>query len=165
MKSELITLKNKGFVKSHRTKSNINFVQKNIQLNYLLENNCVDINCYQSKMLFNRIPSTLWKGLMGIEDYRFLNHFGVDLFSIFRAIIVNLKSMKLKQGGSTITQQLVKNLYLSNEKTFLRKIKEAIISIYLEVNYSKENIIEAYFNEVYWGTFAGIKLKGLMHLI
>lgn len=154
--------KNKGFIKSHRGKSKIDFVLKDIELNRLLENSCIEINCFQSKMLFNRIPSTLWKGLMGIEDYRFLDHFGLDLFSIFRALVVNLKSMRLKQGGSTITQQLVKNLYLSNEKTFIRKIKEAIISIYLEVNYSKEDIIEAYFNEVYWGTFMGIKLKGLM---
>ena len=85
-------------------------------------------------MLFGEVPSIFWKALIGIEDVRFLFHRGIDFKSIARAIWIDLKMGKLVQGGSTITQQLVKNLYFSNEKTLVRKIKELIIAIYIEKN-------------------------------
>ena len=136
-------------------------ILEDIELPAIFENSCKRFRCLQYKVNFEGIPSSLWKGLLGVEDFRFLEHKGVDLISIMRAIIVDLKAMKLVQGGSTLTQQLVKNLFLSNEKKFERKIREIIYAIYLEQELSKEEIITAYFNEVYWGTLQGIQLKGV----
>ena len=136
-------------------------VQSDLKLPQLLKNHCADLYCYQHKMSFREIPSILWKGLIGIEDSRFLDHRGVDWRSIMRALISDLKEMKFVQGGSTITQQLVKNLFLSNEKKLMRKIREMIIALYIEEVYSKENILESYFNEVVWGALEGIRIKGI----
>lgn len=124
-------------------------------------NQCEKKYCYQRRMTFESIPSVFWKGLIGIEDTRFLDHKGVDLRSIARAIYEDIKAMSLVQGGSTITQQLVKNLYFSNNKSFKRKLQEVFVSLYLERRYPKENILEAYFNEVFWGSLDGIRIKGL----
>ena len=96
-----------------------------------------------------------------MEDIRFIFHKGVDLRSILRALWVDLKAGSFVQGGSTITQQLVKNLYLSNEKTISRKIKEFIIALYIEQVYSKEKILETYLNEFVWGSLQGTKVKGV----
>ncbi len=136
-------------------------VQTDLKLPLLLKNHCEDLYCYQHKMSFREIPSILWKGLIGIEDSRFLDHRGVDWRSIMRALVSDLKEMRFVQGGSTITQQLVKNLFLSNEKTVIRKIREMIIALYIEEVYSKENILESYFNEVVWGALEGIRIKGV----
>ena len=127
----------------------------------LLANDCFQIYCYQHRMVFERIPSVFWKVLLGVEDYRFPEHRGVDPRSILRALLANIKKGKTVQGGSTLTQQLAKNLYYSADKNLWRKIKEAIASIYLELKYSKEKILEAYFNEVTWGYLQGIRLKGI----
>ncbi len=126
-----------------------------------LVNDCDQIYCYQHRINFDQIPSQFWKGLMGIEDYRFLDHFGVDLKSILRAAIIDIIEMKVVQGGSTLTQQLVKNLFYSNEKKLSRKIKEMIVAIYIESKYPKENILEAYFNEVFWGALGSVRIKGI----
>jgi penicillin-binding protein 1B len=124
-------------------------------------NECDHSYCYQRRLPFGEMPSVFWKGLIGIEDSRFLKHFGIDLKSIFRAIVTDIKEMRLAQGGSTLTQQLVKNLFYSNEKSFRRKIKEIIVAIYIETKFSKEDIISSYFNEVFWGSFNGLRIKGL----
>ena len=97
------------------------------------------------------MPETLVLGLLLIEDDRFFEHFGVSLRGIFRALLVNIKNGKAKQGGSTLTNQLVKNLYLSSEKKITRKINEALMSLILEFHYSKREILETYLNEVYIG--------------
>lgn len=136
-------------------------VEKTVSLPRLMANECQQVYCYQKRLSFENIPSVFWKGLIGIEDVRFLDHAGVDLRSIARAIITDIKAMKLVQGGSTITQQLVKNLFLTSEKSFTRKIQEVLVAVYIEAQYPKENILEAYFNEVFWGAFEGIRLKGL----
>lgn len=136
-------------------------VEKTIDLPRLRKNECQQVFCYQKRLSFENIPSVFWKGLIGIEDVRFLEHQGVDPRSIIRAIITDIKAMKLVQGGSTITQQLVKNLFLTNEKSFQRKIQEILVAFYIEAQYPKENILEAYFNEVFWGAFEGIRVKGL----
>ena len=136
-------------------------VEKTLSLNPLVVNDCALTYCFQHRLSFASIPSLLWKGLIGIEDNRFLKHVGVDLRSILRALWHDLKVMRLEQGGSTITQQLSKNLFYSNEKKFSRKLKEFVVSLYLEYNYSKEEILEAYFNEIEWGSFEGIKIKGV----
>jgi len=124
-------------------------------------NECDRYRCLQSRINFDNIPSNLWKGLMGVEDFRFLNHQGVDPISIARAIIVDIKAMSFVQGGSTLTQQLAKNLFLTNEKKFQRKIQEMIYALYLERTFSKDQIITMYFNEVFWGVVGGVSLKGI----
>lgn len=136
-------------------------VLENVELAPLIENQCQRYRCYQHKIPFSEVPSSLWKGLLGIEDYRFLQHKGVDLISIGRALITDIKAMSLVQGGSTLTQQLAKNLFLSNEKKLERKLREVVYALYLEQSYSKEEIVTMYFNEVFWGTLGGVYLKGV----
>lgn len=136
-------------------------VLRDIKVENLLSNDCKEIYCYQHYLPFDHMPSIFWKGLISVEDQRYLDHFGVDFKSLVRAMVTNIRSMRFAQGGSTISQQLVKNLFFTNEKTFSRKIKEMIVSIYLESLYSKEQILEAYLNEVHWGALEGVKIKGV----
>ena len=136
-------------------------LNNDVSLPSVSKNHCSLPYCYQHKLLFNEIPGLFWKSLIGIEDIRFIFHNGVDIKSILRALWVDLKAGKFVQGGSTITQQLVKNLYLSNEKTISRKIKEFIIALYVERVFSKEKILESYFNEFIWGSLQGTKVKGV----
>jgi len=86
-----------------------------------------------------------------IEDRDFFDHFGFDLKRIASSILTNLKTMSLKEGASTLTQQYARNLYLSHEKTWTRKLKEAFYTIRLEMHYSKEEILEGYLNTIYYG--------------
>ena len=120
-----------------------------------------DFSCAQIFIPLNDISGNVWRGLIGIEDNRFLNHTGVDWRSIARAFYINLKAGRIVQGGSTLTQQLVKNIFLTSEKTFTRKIKEAFYSIILEFKYTKDELIEAYLNNVYWGSYKGLKIYGI----
>lgn len=104
------------------------------------------------------VPENVIKATVAIEDQRFFSHEGVDFKSIGRALVTNLKYGRIVEGGSTITQQLVKNLFLTNEKTLERKIKEAILAYQLEHRLSKKKILELYLNTVYYGEGAyGIK--------
>ena len=96
-------------------------------------------------------PELLVKGLQAVEDKNFYGHFGISLRGIFRAMFQNLTSGKVRQGASTITQQLVKNFFLSSERTFKRKFKEILMAVLLETHYSKDEILEAYLNEIYMG--------------
>lgn len=97
------------------------------------------------------VPKALIDTLLAVEDRNFYSHSGVAPLSILRALIANIRAGARVQGGSTLTQQLVKNFYLSNEKTILRKINEAFMSLLLEWRYSKDEILEAYLNEIYLG--------------
>ncbi len=124
-------------------------------------NSCLNPYCFQRKVDFSNIPSVLWRGLIGIEDLRFLDHKGIDFRSILRAAIADLKAGSFVQGGSTLTQQLVKNIFLNNEKSFFRKLEEMILSVYIEKNYSKEQILQSYFNEMFWGNLGGVRIKGI----
>ncbi|MBY0416205.1 MAG: transglycosylase domain-containing protein, partial [Bdellovibrionales bacterium] len=137
-------------------------INQDVFFKNLMTNDCVELYCYQHYLPFEFIPSIFWKGLIGVEDQRYLDHFGVDLKSLFRALVTNLKTMRYTQGGSTISQQLVKNLFFTNEKTFTRKLKEMIVSVYIETQFPKEKILEAYLNEVHWGALQGIKIKGVL---
>ncbi len=100
------------------------------------------------------LPPYLPKAFIAIEDRRFYDHFGVDPVGIGRAIVRNLTSRGGLQGGSTLTQQLAKNLFLTQERTASRKIQEAILALWLERNYSKTEILELYLNRVYFGSGA-----------
>jgi len=96
-------------------------------------------------------PSSLINALFASEDRDFYQHFGVSIKGIVRAIWTNVMAGGMVQGGSTITQQLVKNFYLTNERRLSRKAKEALMAIILEYRYSKDEILEAYLNEIYLG--------------
>ncbi|MEM1287265.1 MAG: penicillin-binding protein 1A [Pseudomonadota bacterium] len=100
------------------------------------------------------LPAYLPQAIIAIEDRRFEHHFGLDPIGLARAMVVNIRSQRLVQGGSTITQQLAKNLFLTAERTVSRKIQELILAVWLEANYSKDEILELYMNRVYLGAGA-----------
>lgn len=104
-------------------------------------------------------PDSLIKTLVATEDKRFYDHHGVSLYSIGRAIYVNLTTGRT-EGGSTLTQQTVKNLFLTNERSLSRKIREAYMAIILDARYSKERILELYLNEVYFGQAGSEEIHG-----
>lgn len=97
------------------------------------------------------LPPYLPDAFVAIEDHRFFSHHGVDVEAIGRAFVANIKGGIGSEGGSTITQQLVKNSFLTHEKTFKRKIQEAILSLQVEHRYSKDEILEFYLNRIYFG--------------
>lgn len=97
------------------------------------------------------VSPLLLNGLLAVEDKKFYEHQGVNPLAIARAMLTNLKAGQTVQGGSTITQQLVKNFYLTNERSWERKLKEAMMAFLLELRYSKQEILEAYLNEIYLG--------------
>jgi penicillin-binding protein 1A len=98
------------------------------------------------------IPIYLQKAFISVEDRRFYSHHGVDIWRLGKAVLVNLSRGRIAQGGSTISQQLAKNAFLSNERTFTRKFKEVIITLEIERIYSKDEILEKYLNEIYFGS-------------
>lgn len=100
---------------------------------------------------YEKIPDITKKAFIAAEDKRFYKHHGVDFKGIFRAGVKNVFSGKLKEGGSTISQQLVKNAYLSGEKTLTRKFKEIRLATLLEKKYSKDEILKTYLNTIYFG--------------
>jgi penicillin-binding protein 1B len=107
------------------------------------------------------LPEVVVRAVLAAEDDSFFLHPGVSPTGIARALWVNLKGSGMRQGGSTITQQVVKNVYLSSERTLTRKAKEAVIAVMLEVRYGKQSILEAYLNEIYWGRSGPANLIGL----
>lgn len=98
------------------------------------------------------IPESLQQAVIAVEDRKFYNHCGFDMEGIFRASLVNLQYGEVKEGASTITQQLVKNLFLSQEQTMGRKAEEFVLAMDMELNYSKEEILELYLNSIYFGS-------------
>ena len=99
----------------------------------------------------DKFPPMLRDTLLVVEDQDFYDHHGVSVWSIMRALYSNIKAGRTVQGGSTLTQQLAKNIYLTRERTLTRKINEALIALILDYRYSKDQILEAYLNEVYLG--------------
>jgi len=97
------------------------------------------------------IPKTLQDAVLAAEDSRFYSHFGLDFLGILRALGKNLRRMRIVQGGSTITQQLAKNYFLTPKRTLWRKIREAELAILLEFRFSKQEILESYLNKIYFG--------------
>jgi penicillin-binding protein 1B len=109
----------------------------------------------------DQVPDMLIKALLAMEDRQFFEHHGISFRGIGRAFFENLFSGRISQGGSTITQQLVKNLFLTSERTFQRKLNEAIMAISLEIHYDKKDILEAYLNEVYLGQNGNHAIHGV----
>lgn len=100
------------------------------------------------------LPPYLPKAFIAIEDRRFYSHFGIDPIGILRALVTNVLHRGVSQGGSTLTQQLAKNLFLTQERTMARKLQEAELAIWLERKHSKNEILELYLNRVYFGSGA-----------
>lgn len=101
-----------------------------------------------------QLPPYLPNAVIAIEDRRFRSHFGVDPVGLARAVYTNFTSGRLQQGGSTLTQQLAKNLFLEQDRTIKRKIQELVLAFWLEAEYSKDEILEMYLNRVYLGSGA-----------
>ncbi|MDN3615094.1 penicillin-binding protein 1B [Vibrio gallaecicus] len=107
-----------------------------------------------------QFPEVMVDALLVTEDRNFYQHEGVSPLAIARAMVVNVKAGRTVQGGSTLTQQLAKNLFLSSERTIWRKVREAYIALILDYRYSKDQILEAYLNEVYVGQSGGEAIHG-----
>ncbi len=105
-------------------------------------------------LALKEMPHYVPQAFIAIEDRRFYHHFGVDLYGIARALVANVLHLGVSQGGSTITQQLAKNLFLTQERTIHRKLEEVLLALWLEHKYSKAKILELYLNRVYFGSGA-----------
>ncbi|WP_051332811.1 transglycosylase domain-containing protein [Cucumibacter marinus] len=99
----------------------------------------------------DKLPDYLIKATLATEDRRFYDHFGIDVMGTLRALISNVQANSVVEGGSSITQQLAKNLFLSSERTYERKIKEAFLSLWLETHYTKDEILKMYLDRSYMG--------------
>ena len=99
----------------------------------------------------DKIPKHVQQAFISIEDVRFYEHHGIDFKSIGRALYRDILAGGSVEGGSTLTQQLAKNVFLSNDKTLLRKTKEVVVAINLEQRYSKQKLLEMYLNQIYFG--------------
>ena len=111
-------------------------------------------SCYQMDTLWinlDELPDLLIEGIIATEDRRFFQHHGYDPIRIIKALYKNMTTQSIVEGASTITQQTIKNLYLTQEKTYSRKIKELFLSVEAELHYSKEDILETYLNTLYYG--------------
>ena len=102
-------------------------------------------------VLASELPEFFVQSLLAVEDRRFASHVGVDPFGIMRAMVANVRRGELAQGGSTLTQQLAKNLFLTRERKLRRKLKEVLIALSLERSFGKQEILEAYVNEIFLG--------------
>lgn len=107
------------------------------------------------------VPQAIKDSLLLVEDRDFYQHHGVSIWSVVRAMWVNLQAGRTVQGGSTLTQQLAKNMYTNQQRTYLRKVNEALIALVLDYRYSKDQILEAYLNEIYVGQFKNNPVHGL----
>jgi penicillin-binding protein 1B len=118
-------------------------------------------NGRRAQLTYRELPPVLVHAILSIEDRRFFEHRGLDLFGVGRALLRNVGDDRIGQGGSTITQQLVKNTYLSPERTYTRKFAEAMLAFSLERRLSKEDIFALYCNEVFLGQHGAIAVRGV----
>ncbi|MBP7709897.1 MAG: PBP1A family penicillin-binding protein [Rickettsiales bacterium] len=124
-----------------------------VQINYANEARITNRGeIYSSEVSYYELPQHLINAVVATEDRRFFNHHGVDLFGILRASYVNHSAGRIVQGGSTITQQLAKLLFLDPERTVKRKIQEILLAVQLERNFTKEQILTFYLNRAYFGS-------------
>lgn len=106
---------------------------------------------YGDDVRIDELPVYVPQALIAIEDRRFYSHFGIDPLGMMRAMVTNLRSGRVVQGGSTLTQQLAKNLFLEPDRTFKRKLQEAALALWLEMHFTKDEILQLYLNRVYYG--------------
>lgn len=116
-----------------------------------IEEKIMQIQANDSYTTYNELPQDYINAVIAVEDKRFFKHAGVDIISISRAVLIDLKEMKFKEGGSTITQQLAKNVYFTQEKKMTRKIAEIFMAMDIEEKCSKKEIFELYVNTSYFG--------------
>ena len=126
-----------------------------------LTNDAVTKGAARRQLTFKDIPPVLVQAITSIEDRRFFDHHGLDIFGVGRALIRNAGEERIGQGGSSITQQLIKNTYLTPERTFRRKYAEAMLSFSLERRLSKQDIFALYCNEVYLGQRKVVGVRGV----
>jgi len=107
------------------------------------------------------LPEYLTRAVLAAEDARFFSHGGVSARGMLRALWVNVRAGGVRQGGSTLTQQLVKNLFLTHERTISRKLREVVLAVAIDRRYSKPAILNAYLNEIYWGEWGGVNVMGV----
>jgi penicillin-binding protein 1B len=107
------------------------------------------------------VPKNVVNAIIAVEDRDFYHHEGISIRGILRALVTNVRSHRVRAGGSTLTQQLVKNLFLSQERTFSRKAREVLMAVMLEMRYSKSEILEAYLNEIYLGQNGSVQIVGV----
>ena len=116
-----------------------------------LEAKVAEIRSQENFTSLEEMPETYVQAVVSVEDHRFYDHFGLDLIAIGRAVVNDIKAGRYVEGGSTITQQLAKNLYFSQEKTMNRKAAEVFLALELEQKYTKDEILELYVNSIYFG--------------
>lgn len=116
-----------------------------------LEDKVAAIQSQDSYTELEELPKTYIDAVVSVEDHRFYNHFGLDFIAIGRAVVNDIKAGRYVEGGSTITQQLAKNLYFSQEKKMTRKAAEVFLALELEREYTKDEILELYVNSIYFG--------------
>jgi len=126
-----------------------------------LTNDAVMKSGVRSQLTFKDIPPVLVQAITSIEDRRFFDHHGLDIFGVARALLRNAGDERMGQGGSTITQQLIKNTYLTPERTLRRKYAEAMLAFTLERRLSKEDIFALYCNEIYLGQRGVVAVRGV----
>ena len=116
-----------------------------------IEQKVKDIKSKKEYTKFEEVPKIYVSAVLAVEDHRFYEHRGIDLIAITRAIVNDIKAGKLVEGGSTITQQLAKNIYFTQERKIERKIAEMFMAFKLESKLDKNEILELYFNTSYYG--------------
>lgn len=124
---------------------------KNALVEMPLQEKVIEIKSKNNYTSINELPQIYIDAVVAVEDHRFFQHNGIDIVSIGRAIFNDIKAMKFVEGGSTITQQLAKNAYFTQEKNITRKIAEVFMAFEFERNYSKNDILEFYLNTSYFG--------------
>jgi len=131
---------------------------------YSSQGNVIKVLGQRHPVSLSEISPRFTEAMIATEDSRFYSHGGVDHIGLTRAMLRNIRSMRISQGGSTITQQLSKNLFFSFERRWVRKIKELMVALQIEATFSKEEILEAYCNQVYFGSGAyGVEDASLVY--
>ena len=116
-----------------------------------LEDKVASIRSKENYTTFDELPEIYVDAVLSVEDHRFYNHPGIDVIAIGRAVFNDIKAGSFVEGASTVTQQLAKNMYFSQEKELVRKVAEVLVAFDVERNYSKNEILELYVNTIYYG--------------